>query len=199
MTNVATLLSGNYDNFSRKNGRFELFSKTERNVKKERKTKMVRLNVVGVFALLSCALFLAGCKDKEKQQALLRAAEAEMKLSKVGADLTKAASEVASLKEELGAAKSARDELAQQVKQLTIERDNAIAQTAGGQDAVKKLAEQLKEQTDKAGELQKQVAQLQKVIEDQRQTVEQLQKNIDGLKIAPAPGAAEPNAITTVE
>jgi chromosome segregation ATPase len=176
-----------------------LFSKTERNVKKERKTKMVRLNVVRVFALLSCALVLGGCRDKEKQQALARAAEAELTLSKVKANLMRAESEVASLKEESGAAKSARDELAEQVKQLTSERDNAIAQTAGGQDAVKKLASQLSDQINKAAELQNQVTQLQKVIEDQRQTVEQLQKVIDGLKITPAPSATEPNVVPTIQ
>lgn len=159
---------------------------------------MVRLNVVRVFALLSCGLVLMGCRDKEKERALSRAAEAEMTLTKVKADLTKAEGEVASLKEELEAAKSARDELNKQVIDLAMERDKAIAQTAGGQDAVKKLAEQLSEQTNKANELQNQVTQLQKVIENQRQTIEQLQKVIDDLKQAPAPSATEPNTITTI-
>jgi chromosome segregation ATPase len=160
---------------------------------------MVRLNVVIVFALIVCALVLVGCKDKEKEQALSRAAAAEMSLSKVKADLTKAEGQVVSLKEELGAVKSTRDELEKQNVELAMEKDKAIAKTAGGQDAAKKLADQLSEQTSKVNELQNQVAQMQKVVENQQQTIEQLRKTIEGLNRAPAPGAAEPNAVTTVQ
>jgi chromosome segregation ATPase len=161
--------------------------------------KMVRLNVVIVFALIVCALVLVGCKDKEKEQALSRATAAEMSLSKVKADLTKAEGQIAGLKEELEAAKKSRDELDNQVKQLTTERDVAIAKTMGGQDAAKKLADQLSEQTSKANELQNQVAQMQKLVENQQQTIEQLRKTFEGINRAPAPGAAEPNAVTTVQ
>lgn len=123
-----------------------------------------------------------------------------MSLSKVKTDLAKAEGQVASLKEELGAAKSARDELEQQVKQLTSEKDKAIAvQTAAGQEMVKKLTDQLNEQTGKVTELQNQISGLQKTIQDQQATItqqqatiEQLQKTIEGLKRPPEPNAAAP-------
>jgi len=158
---------------------------------------MVRMkSAMGVFTLLCCALILMGCENKEKEKALTaRAAAAEMLLSKVKTDLAKAEGQVASLKEELGAAKSARDELEQQVKQLTGERDKAITvQTAAGQETVKKLTDQLNEQTGKVTELQNQISGLQKTIQEQQATIEQLQKTIDSLRRAPAAGAAEPNA-----
>jgi chromosome segregation ATPase len=123
-----------------------------------------------------------------------------MLLSKVKTDLAKAEGQVASLKEELGAAKSARDELEQQVKQLTSEKDKAIAvQTAAGQETVKKLTDQLNEQTGKVTELQSQIGGLQKTIQDQQATITQqqatigqLQKTIEELKRPPEPNAVTP-------
>jgi len=171
---------------------------------KERKTKMVRMeSAVKVFALIACVLLLVGCQNKAKEKALTeRADAAEAALSEAKTALTKSQGQAASLKEELEAAKDARDELAQQVKQLTGERDNAIAKTQGGQDVIKKLTDQLNEQTNKANVLQTQVNELQKVTQTQRQsieqqqaTIEQLQKTIEELKRAPPPSATEPNTV----
>jgi len=163
---------------------------------------MVRMkSAMGVFTLLCCALILMGCGNKEKEKALtVRAAAAEAALAKAKADLTKAEGQVAGLKEELGAAKNARDELEQQVKQLTGEKDKAIAiQMAAGQETVKKLNDQLNEQTGKVTDLQNQIGGLQKTIQDQQATITQqqatigqLQKAIEEMKRPPEPNAVVP-------
>lgn len=155
---------------------------------------MVRMkSAMGVFTLLCCALILMGCGNKEKEKALTaRAAAAEMLLSKVKTDLAKAEGQVAGLKEELGAAKSARDELEQQVEQLTSDRDKAItAQPASGQEIVNKLPDQPSEQSDKVAELQKTINDQRVIIQQQATALEQLRNIIDRLRRR---GAAEPNA-----
>jgi len=160
-------------------------------------------SAIKVLALLCCALVPAGCQNKEREKTLTARAEAaETALAETKIALAKSQAQVDSLNEELGAAKGARDELAQQVKQLTGERDNAIAKTQGGQDAIKKLTDQLNEQTNKANASQNQVNELQKVIQAQRQsieqqqaTIEQLQKAIEELKRAPEPSVTEPNTV----
>jgi chromosome segregation ATPase len=145
-----------------------------------------------VLAILTCALVLVGCKDTSKEIALDRAVAAETALAKAKADLAKVEKQVASLKEELGAAKSARDELEQQVKQLTSERDKAItAQPASGQEIVNKLPDQLSGQSDKVAELQKTINDQRVIIQQQATALEQLRNIIDRLRRR---GAAEPNA-----
>lgn len=82
--------------------------KREKDVEKERKTKMVKMGpALKVFALVGCMLALIGCRNKGKEKSLTARAEAaEVALTQAKAQLTKAEAEVASLKEELGAAKS---------------------------------------------------------------------------------------------
>lgn len=148
-----------------------------------------------VFAILACALVLAGCKDTKNVAALDRAATAEASLAKTRADLTKAEKQATNLKEELEAAKSARDELEQQVKQLTSDRDKATTTlSVGSLEEAKKLADQSGGQTANVAELQKTINDQRVIIQQQATALEQLRNIIDRLRRAPPRSAAEPNA-----
>jgi len=157
---------------------------------------MVRMkSAMRVFAILACALVLAGCKDTEKEIALDRAAAAEAALTKATADLARAEKQATNLKEELEAAKNARDELEQQVKQLTSDRDKATTTlSVGSLEEAKKLADQSGGQTANVAELQKTIVDQRVIIQQQATALEQLRNIIDRLRRAPPRGAAEPNA-----
>ena len=116
---------------------------------------------------------LAGCSDRETQNARQEAAEAKATISRLEASLAIAKREIVGLKEELGAVRETRDELHNQIAQWSQERDRAIALAEQTRQTVKNLSARSDGQAGAVGVLQNQVRQLETVIKSQQATIEQ--------------------------
>jgi septal ring factor EnvC (AmiA/AmiB activator) len=148
-----------------------------------RKSKIINHKSVCAFVVvLACTLATGGCKDKQKEQALAEAQEAQASLVKVRADLAKTKRELADLKVELTAVKEDRDALQAQVKQLTEERGGALAEALKTQETVKSLAAQSSQQALSVGSLQNEIKQLRALVESQQAIVTEKQAIIDDLQ-----------------
>lgn len=172
-----------------------------------RKSKIINHKSACAFvAALVCVLAMGGCKDKQKEQALAEAQEAQASLVKVRAELAKTKRELADLKVELTAVKEDRDALQAQVKQLTEERGGVLAEAQKTQETVKSLAAQSSQQALSAGALQNEIKQLRSLVESQQAIVtekqaliDELQKTIEqlhaaiGERLTGGQGGTEPN------
>ena len=158
--------------------------------------------------VLVCMLALGGCKDKQKEQALAEAQEAQASLVKARGELAKTKRELADLKVELEAVKEDRDALQARNKQLIEEHGGVLAEAQKTQETVKSLAAQSSQQALSVGSLQNEIKQLRALVESQQAIVTEKQALIDemqkiieqlhaamGERITAGPGgAAEPNA-----
>ena len=172
-----------------------------------RKSKIINHKSACAFvAALVSVLALGGCKDKQKEQALAEAQEAQASLVKVRAELAKTKRELADLKVELTAVKEDRDALQAQIKQLVEERGGVLAEAQKTQETVKSLAAQSNQQALSVGTLQNEIKQLRALVESQQAIVtekqaliDELQKTIEqlhaamGERITGPGGTAEPN------
>jgi len=119
---------------------------------------------------------LTGCKDTEKEEAVVEAAAAKTELTKIKADLASIMSERDNLKLDLATVIEARDKLqvavdqAKNIKEqlavLTKGRDTAIAKATSAQTMVEKLKSQLAEQIQKITGLEGQNKKLQEMIDE---------------------------------
>jgi len=132
--------------------------------------------------VLICVLALGGCKDKQKEQALADAQEAQASLVKVRGELAKTKRELADLKVELTSVKEDRDALQAQNKQLIEEQGGVLAAAAKTQETVKSLAAQSSQQALSVGSLQNEVNQLRALVESQQAIVMEKQALIDELQ-----------------
>lgn len=156
-----------------------------------------RMRMLGFLAAVVCTLAPEGCKDQEKEKALLEAEQARAELNKSKGDLARTRRELADLKQELEAAKETRDELHLTVEQLIKERTGAAEQT---QETVRALTAQSTEQAQSVESLQKEIKQLRTLIETQQALIAEQQATIEQLQKAPEmPAAAaadgEPNKV----
>lgn len=140
------------------------------------------LQTVGFLVVLACAVVVAGCKDREREEALLEAEEARMSLVKVQAALTRAKREVADLKEELLAVKETRRELQTQVDQIIKEHGTAVAEAGNAEERIRQLTAQSDGQAESVSALQKEIAALKVLTETQQATIEELQATIEQLQ-----------------
>ena len=139
--------------------------------------------LVRFLTVLTCSLALMGCKDEqEKTKALAEAAEARTALAKVMAELTRAKSQIAYLKEALEAAKVTHNELQEQAGPLSGERDFAMAEAEKAQEKIKNLIAQLNEQAENERILRKDIKELELVIENQEKTIAEQQITIEQLQ-----------------
>lgn len=129
-----------------------------------------------------CMLALGGCKDKQKEQALAEAQEAQSSLVKVRGELAKIKRELADLKVELDAVKEDRDALQAQNKQLIEEHGGVLAEAQKTQETVKSLAAQSSQQALSVGSLQNEIKQLRALVESQQAIVTEKQALIDELQ-----------------
>ncbi|UCC96871.1 MAG: hypothetical protein JSW66_13615 [Phycisphaerales bacterium] len=148
-----------------------------------------RARMLGFMGAVVCALTFAGCKDKEREMALLEAEQARIELGKVKGDLARTQRELADLKQELVAAKDTRDELHLQVERLIKERSGVMAAAEQTQETVRTLTAQSTEQAQSVGTLQDEIKQLRTLVEtqqtlitEQQATIDELQKTLDVLQ-----------------
>jgi chromosome segregation ATPase len=167
--------------------RLVIVLKRERNVEMARRAQML-----GFLGAVVCTLTVAGCKDKEREIALVEAEQARIELGKVKGDLARTQRELADLKQELVAAKDTRDELHLQVERLIKERSGVIAAAEQTQETVRALTAQSTEQAESVGTLQDEIKQLRTLVEtqqaliaEQQATIAELQKTLDLLQGTP--------------
>ncbi len=137
---------------------------------------------LGFLGALICAWAIGGCKDKQKEQALAEAQQAQVSLAKARGDLARTRRELADLKEELAAVKEDRDGLHAQIQQLIEERGGVIAAAAKTQEAVRSLTTQSTQQAQSVDALQNEVKQLRALVESQQAIVTEKQALIDELQ-----------------
>ena len=140
-------------------------------------TKPKKKLTIIFLSILLCSLFgLTGCKDTEKEKAVIEAAAAKAKLAKVKADLARIMSERDNLKLQLATVTEARDKpqaavdqainVKEQLAELTKERDTAIAKAIDAQTMVERLKSQLQEQMQKVVAIEGQNKKLQEMIDE---------------------------------
>lgn len=132
--------------------------------------------IIFLAILLGSSLSLTGCKDTEKEKAVIEAATAKAELAKVKADLAKIMSERDNLKLQLATVTEARDKpqaavdqainVKEQLAELTKERDTAIAKAIDAQTMVERLKSQLQEQMQKVVAIEGQNKKLQEIIDE---------------------------------
>ena len=153
--------------------------------------KSAKITIV-FLTLLCCSLLLVGCKDTEKEEAVVEAAAAQTELAKMKANLASIMSERDNLKLQLTTVIKARDKLQKMVGQasdikdqlagLTKERDEAFTKAAGEQTMVETLKSQLNAQIQKVAGLEAQNGKLQGMIDE-------LKKNLgSGVETPSIPG-----------
>jgi chromosome segregation ATPase len=149
----------------------------------ERSFDMMRIASELVFLIvLVCSIMLTGCKNRENEQAQVDAAEANILLTKVRGDLARTKKNLNDLSEELQAVKDARDELDEQVEQLTANRDDAIAATEAAEEKINNLTVQLNEQHESLVLLEKEIEVLKALVESQQATIAEQQTTITELQ-----------------
>jgi predicted RNase H-like nuclease (RuvC/YqgF family) len=144
-----------------------------------------RMQMLGFLGVVVCTLALGGCKNKEKERALVEAEEARTELNKVRGDLARTRREVADLRKELVAAKETRDELHLKVEQLLKERTGVAAAAEQTQETVRALTAQSTEQAQSVESLQKEIKQLRMLIETQQALITEQQATIAELQKTP--------------
>jgi len=127
-------------------------------------------------SVLCLLLVLAGCKNRELDQARQEAREAKVTISKLNYNLKTAAENLATKDAELRAVQQNRDELQKQVQQLLQEREQTSTSVRNAQEAIARLTTQAKGQDSTTTALQKQVAELKTLVEEQLKLIEQLKK-----------------------
>jgi ribosomal protein L11 methylase PrmA len=103
-------------------------------MKKERNTKMTKLGFTLTFlTVVVCSLVLGGCDRATEQEARAEAAAARAAMAKAQVAFAKSEKENNKLKSELAAVIQERDDLQEQAKELTKERDEAVAKAKAPQ------------------------------------------------------------------
>lgn len=144
-----------------------------------------RIQMLGFMGAVVCTLALGGCKNKEKERALVEAEEARTELNKVRGDLARTRREVTDLRKELDAAKETRDELHLKVEQLIEERMGVVAAAEQTQETVRALTAQSAEQAQSVESLQKEIQGLKTLIETQQALITEQQATIAELQKTP--------------
>ncbi|MHC4558973.1 MAG: hypothetical protein ACYTFW_13890 [Planctomycetota bacterium] len=132
--------------------------------------------------ILICSMILVGCESRENEEAQVDAAEANILLTKVRGDLARTQKNLNDLSEELQAVKDVRDELDEQVEQLTVDRDSAIAEAEAAEEKINNLTTQLNEQHESLVLLEKEIEPLKAIIESQQATITEQQTTITELQ-----------------
>jgi chromosome segregation ATPase len=138
--------------------------------------------MLGLLAAVVCTLAPGGCKDREKERALLEAEQARTESNKAKGDLARTRREMADLKQELEAAKETRDELHLKVEQFVKERTGVAAAAEQTQETVRTLTAQSNEQAQSVESLQKDIRDLRTLIETQQALIAEQQATIDELQ-----------------
>jgi flagellar biosynthesis chaperone FliJ len=138
------------------------------------------------FFVLCALVFLSGCDKRAVEQAQQEAREAKATVQQLKHNLALAEKEFANAKAELNVVKQNRDELQEQVKQATEERDQALELAQKAQEAV--LAKS-GGQTSATAALQQQITELNALVAEQEKLIEQLKK---GEAAEPVPLPDEP-------
>ncbi len=144
-----------------------------------------KTRMLGFMAAVVCTLVPAGCKDKEREKALVEAEQTQAELNKVRGDLARTRREMADLRKELAAAKETRDELHLKVEQLLKERSGVTAAAEKTQETVRALTAQSTEQAQSVESLQKEIKQLKTLVETQQTLITEQQATISELRKTP--------------
>lgn len=131
-----------------------------------------------VLLLTFAALFLPGCRDKDKKKANAEANKARAELVKLKAEMLNLKTQKALLNEKLRTATLARDQLARQLNELIEQHDELADEAENSQQSNEQLIVLLEEQVKKVTVLQKQNEQLKAVVEQLRTIIKQQQARI---------------------
>jgi chromosome segregation ATPase len=129
-------------------------------------------------ALLALSFILTGCDDEQKDKALAEAEQSRVELRRVKAQLAKAEREIVDLNDALETVKKSRDELVQQVNELSKDRGSAPIASEQAQQAVKNLSTRTSEQNADTAALEKQLNDLLSLIESQERTIAEQEATI---------------------
>jgi chromosome segregation ATPase len=122
-----------------------------------------------------CSVILVGCQDKRENK---EKAEAELLVPKLERELAKAKSHLKLLSDELEAVKQMRDQLEQQVRNLTAAHDDAVKQSETADQNVDELNRKINKQSERISYLENEINVLNSVVEEQRATIAEQQGTI---------------------
>ena len=126
-------------------------------------------------SIFVCSVMLAGCKDRQDNK---EEAEAALLVPKLEKELARAKSNMNLLNDELQAVKQMRDQLEQQVRNLTAAHDDAVKQTETADQNVNDLNTKINEQSERISYLESEINELNSVVEKQRATIAEQQGTI---------------------
>jgi chromosome segregation ATPase len=142
-------------------------------------------NLLSVFCLL---VLLSGCDKRAVEKAEQEAREAKTSVQQLKHNLAMTEKALVEAKAELAALKQDRDELQNQVKQASEERDQAMELAQKAQEAAMVRSGG---QASETASLQKQVAELTALVAKQQEIIEQLKGGEAG-ESTPAPDETTP-------
>lgn len=125
-------------------------------------------------SVLVCSVILLGCGRKQDDEA----AEALVLLPKVQKDLDRARSNLNSLSEQLRMMQFERNQLSQQIRQLTSAREDAVNTDETMDENIDEMAAQMNQQTERISYLEEEIDRLNAIIEEQGATISQQQGTI---------------------
>jgi chromosome segregation ATPase len=139
------------------------------------------LPVSKVLAIFVCSIVLIGCKGRGSSSEE-GSAEAKVLLAKVRSDLAKTKRELTDAKEELQAVREIRDELEQQLKQVTMTRDKALDAAEAAQRVIQNMTTQVKQKDGNVNQYEKEITDLKNLVEERNATIAEQQTTIAELE-----------------
>jgi len=137
---------------------------------------MIRnMSIVFFLSFLVCSVIFVGCKGKDDNS---EAAKAQLLLPKIQKDLARARSTMNSLSDQLRVVQHERDQLIQQIGQLTSARDNAVSTAETADKSIDEMVAKIDEQSERIKYLEDEINRLNSTIEDQGATISQQQATI---------------------
>ncbi|MBN1505914.1 MAG: deoxyhypusine synthase family protein [Sedimentisphaerales bacterium] len=129
-----------------------------------------------VLVLLLGLLVLAGCGDRDAQEARQEAADAKATVARLELKLAGAVQELSKTKDELKAVRQTRDELQEQMDGLQQERDQALVLSQQAKEVITNLTARSSNQARTTASLEKQIDELKALVEEQQRVIEDFQK-----------------------
>jgi peptidoglycan hydrolase CwlO-like protein len=133
---------------------------------------MIRnISIVFFLSFLISSMILAGCEGRDDNS---EAAKAQLLLPKVQKDLERTRRSLNSLSDQLRIVQHERDQLIQQVRQISSARDDAVSTAQN----VEGMSTKINEQSERIKYLEDEIDRLNSVIEEQGVTISQQQATI---------------------
>ena len=128
-----------------------------------------------ILLLLVGLLLSAGCRDSS-QESRKEAADAKAAAAQLELKLAQAVREISDQRAELKAVRQTRDELQEQVDQISGERDEALTLARQAKNAIAQLTTQADGRIAATADLEQQIAELKALVKDQQAIIEEIQK-----------------------